>query len=209
MKVLRDGGRFGIISSMKSIEEHYRELAPKLTNWLVASGSPYNEACDLVQETFLKVWKMKDDLQDNDDAVSGLVFTIARNLRKNYVRDNKRLTFVADMRDADDGGSVDGYMTDGDDGESGQSCANVVRTSTVAPQSTMPSDVAYLRKRLTAAFKELPPILRDAYTLFQVGEMSIAEIARQTGVSENLVKVRIHRAKEKLREILSDLRVTF
>ena len=35
------------------------------------------------------------------------------------------------------------------------------------------------------------------------------EIARQTGVKESLVKVRIFRAKEKLREILSDLRVTF
>jgi DNA-directed RNA polymerase specialized sigma24 family protein len=39
--------------------------------------------------------------------------------------------------------------------------------------------------------------------------MSIRDIAAQTGVTENLVKVRIHRAKEKLKEILSDLRVTF
>ena len=38
---------------------------------------------------------------------------------------------------------------------------------------------------------------------------SIREIAAKTGVSENLVKVRIFRAKEKLREILADLRVTF
>ena len=43
--------------------------------------------------------------------------------------------------------------------------------------------------------------------MFQVGEMSIREIANQTGVSENLVKVRIFRAKEKLREILADLHV--
>ena len=39
--------------------------------------------------------------------------------------------------------------------------------------------------------------------------MSIREIAAQTGVTENLVKVRIHRAKEKLREILSQAGVTF
>ena len=79
-----------------TIEEHYNAIAPKLTNWLVATGSPYHEACDLVQNTFLKVWKMKDDLRDNDAAVSGLVFTIARNLRKNLARDNARLTFVTD-----------------------------------------------------------------------------------------------------------------
>ena len=45
--------------------------------------------------------------------------------------------------------------------------------------------------------------------MFQIGELSIREIAAKTGVTENLVKVRIFRAKEKLREILADLRVTF
>ena len=49
-----------------TIEEHCKALAPKLTNWLVATGSPYAEACDLVQNTFLKIWKMKADLRDDD-----------------------------------------------------------------------------------------------------------------------------------------------
>ena len=49
-----------------NIEEHYKTLAPKLTNWLVATGSSYAEACDLVQNTFLKLWKMRDDLRDDD-----------------------------------------------------------------------------------------------------------------------------------------------
>lgn len=164
-----------------NIEEHYKRLAPKLTNWLVSSGSSYHEACDLVQNTFLKVWQMRDDLQDDDEAVSGLVFTIARNLRKNLVRDNARLTFVDEIKD-EDAGSV--------------------------KPAQLPSDAEYLRHRLNDAFSRLPPILREAYTLFQIGELSIREIATQIGVSENLVKVRIFRAKEKLQQILADLRVT-
>lgn len=179
-----------------TIEDHYRVLSPKLTNWLVASGSSYAEACDLVQSTFLKLWKMRDDLRDSDSAVSGLAFTIARNLRKNLARDDKRLTFVADM-------SPEGQA----DGSEPQVPAGAA--SVDGRQMTMPSDVAYLRKRLKAAFAELPPILREAYTLFQIGELSIQEIARETGVSESLVKVRIFRAKEKLKTILADLRVTF
>ena len=162
-----------------NIEELYRRIAPKLTNWLVASGSGYHEACDIVQNVFLKIWKMRDDLRGDDSDVSGLAFTIARNLRKNLVRDDARLTFVDEIKDEDGG-------------------------STGPAQS--PSDAEYLRRRLSAAFAKLPPILRDAYTLFQVGELPIHEIARQTGVSENLVKVRIFRAKQKLQEILSDLR---
>ena len=164
-----------------NIETLYREIAPRLTNWLVSSGSSYHEACDLVQNTFLKIWKMRDDLRGNDSDVSGLAFTIARNLRKNLVRDNSRITFVEEIRDEDAG--------------------------TVGP-ATSASDAEYLRRRLTEAFSKLPPILREAYTLFQIGQMSIRDIANQTGVSENLVKVRIFRAKEKLREILSDLDVT-
>ena len=162
-----------------NIEEIYKTIAPKLTNWLVSTGSSYHEACDLVQSTFLKIWKMRDDLHGDNTNVSGLAFTIARNLRKNLARDDARLTFVDEIKDEDGG-------------------------STGPAQS--PSDAEYLRRRLSAAFAKLPPVLRDAYTLFQVGELPIHEIARQTGVSENLVKVRIFRAKQKLQEILSDLR---
>ena len=142
-----------------NIEKLYGEIAPRLTNWLVASGSSYHEACDLVQNTFLKIW----------------------NLRKNAVRDDARLSFVEEIKDEDAG--------------------------SVGPTAS-PSDSEYLRQRLAEAFSKLPPILREAYTLFQIGEMSVRDIANQTGISENLVKVRIFRAKEKLREILSDLRVT-
>ena len=168
-----------------NIEELYKSVAPRLTNWLVASGSSYHEACDLVQSTFLKMWKMRDDLRDNDSAVSGLAFTIARNLRKNSARDNSRLTFVDEIREEDAGTSNPGEL----------------------PSEAEARNLE-LRRRLKEAFSRLPPILREAYTLFQIGEMSIRDIANQTGVSENLVKVRIFRAKEKLREILSDLDVT-
>ena len=168
-----------------NIEKLYKDIAPRLTNWLVSTGSQYHEACDLVQNTFLKIWEMREDLRDDEDSVSGLAFTIARNLRKNLVRDNARLTFVEEIREEDAGSEGPAELP-----------------SEVAARS------AELRSRLKAAFAKLPPILCEAYTLFQIGEMSIREIANQTGVSENLVKVRIFRAKEKLQEILSDLRVT-
>lgn len=169
-----------------TIEEHYNAIAPKLMNWLAATGSPHAEASDLVQETFLRIWKMRDDLSDDPSAVSGLAFTTARNLRKNLWRDNARLTFVDEIRDGDGGAA--------------------------APPDELPSEAeerrAELRRQLAAAFAKLPPPLREAYTLFQVAGMSVREIAAQTGATENLVKVRIFRAKNKLREILSGMGVT-
>jgi RNA polymerase sigma-70 factor (ECF subfamily) len=163
-----------------TVEDYYRALAPKLTNWLVATGSSYHDACDLVQRTFLKLWEMRDDLRDDDSAVSGLVFTIAKNLRKNAWRDGARLTYVEEIHE-DAAGAIQ-------------------------PPEESPSDAAYIRSRIEQALAQLPPLLREAYTLFQIGELSIREIAHETGVSENLVKVRIFRAKQKLQPLLADLR---
>ena len=168
-------------SERMPINEHYMVLAPKLLNWLVATGSSYAQSCDLVQETFLKLWKMRDEILDDDAAVSGLVFTIARNLRKNETRDLRREVLTDEIPEDPDAAST--------------------------PPATSPSDTIYLRRRLIAAFAKLPPLLREAYTLFQIAEMSISEIARETNATESLVKVRIHRAKNKLREILSDLMI--
>ena len=167
-----------------SFESLYNEIAPRLTNYLVATGSQYAEACDLVQEVFVKLWKMKDDLRDSPSAVSGLAFTMAKNLRKNAIRDNGRVTYTDTIPEEAEPG-VDN-----------------TRKITV-------SDAAYLRKRLKMAFAELPPTLREAYTMFQIGELSVKEIAHELGIDEGLVKVRIFRAKEKLKPILADLRVTF
>lgn len=161
-----------------TISEHYTILAPKLLNWLVATGSSYAQACDIVQEAFLKLFRMRDDIIDDAPAVSGLVFTIARNLRKNEARDFRREVLTDEIPED---------------------------AAIASPPKTSPSDTDYLRKRLIDAFERLPPLLREAYTLFQIAEMPISEIARQTNASESLVKVRIHRAKNKLREILSDL----
>lgn len=165
-----------------TVEEHYKTLAPKLTNWLVATGSSYSDACDLVQQTFLKLWSMRDDLRDSNSDVSGLVFTIARNLRKNQWRDNSRLEFTDEIKEDARG---------------------------TTPETIAESDAEYLRAKIQEAFDKLPPVLREAYTLFQIAELSIHEIALQTGVSEALVKVRIFRAKEKLREYLTQIHVTF
>ena len=162
-----------------TIEDYYRTLAPKLTNWLVATGSPYHDACDLVQRTFLKLWEMRDDLRDDSSAVSGLVFTIAKNLRKNAWRDGARMTYVDEIHE-DAAGAVQ--------------------------PAASPSDAAYLRARIEKALEQIPPLLREAFTLFQIGELSIREIAHETGASESLVKVRIHRAKQKLQPLLADLR---
>lgn len=163
---------------MSRFESHYQTIAPKLTNFLVAGGASYALACDVVQETFLRLWKMRDDLEDDAHRVSGLAFVIAKNILVDRHRRDSRLVLQADITDAEAG-------------------------ETHSSPSMGRED--YLRQRLLAAFAQLPPLLREAYTLFQVMELPISEIARRTNVTEANVKVRIFRAKEKLRPLLADL----
>ena len=117
------------------IERLYAEIAPRLTNYLVANGVAYASACDIVQETFLRIWKMRETLIDEVDQISGLAYTIARNLRTDQFRKARREVLQDEIKD-EDAGSIE--------------------------PAASPGDGAYLRARLTAALAELPPLLREA-----------------------------------------------
>ena len=84
---------------MKSLEQLYTEIAPALTNYLVGSGSSYETACDIVQETFLRVWKRRGELMDDDLQVRGLVYAIARNYRIDLVRKASREVLQEEITD--------------------------------------------------------------------------------------------------------------
>ncbi len=164
---------------LTDIENYYKMLAPRLTGYLVAGGVPYDGACEIVQESFLKLWERRETIDDDPKCVSGLLYTIARNIRTDRYRHER---FII-------------YDTDAGKDTPGQ---------TVAPVDS--GDRVYLRQRLSKALSTLPPLLREAYLLFYVSELSVREIAHQTGVTESLVKVRLFRAKEKLRSELRDLK---
>ena len=127
-----------------TIEEHYNAIAPKLTSYLVGVGTDYHAACDIVQETFLRLWKKRDELMDDPAQVSGYVYTIARHLRADRLRRQSRETLQEEITDEDAGA--------------------------VMPSDTSATDAAYLRRRLNDALAQLPPLVREAFSLFQISE---------------------------------------
>jgi RNA polymerase sigma-70 factor (ECF subfamily) len=164
--------------SEDKIKEAYCELAGKVTNYLIARGMEYASACDITQESFIRLWKKRERMNECD-SISGFIFAVAKNLQIDYYRRNKFLTFQNNLKN-------ESY--------------NIIEL----PVSK--DDLSYLRNRLNQALSELPENLRDTYTLFQIAGLSIKEIAKITGASESNVKVRIYRAKEKLSILLQDLR---
>ena len=63
-----------------------------------------------------------------------------------------------------------------------------------------------LRNRLTGALATLPPKLRAVVVLRDVYDLPHEAIAAELGISESAAKVRLHRARRKLRETLYPLR---
>ena len=57
-------------------------------------------------------------------------------------------------------------------------------------------------RRVLAAMQELAPEERDVLSLVVSGDLSYREIARIVGTSEGNVKVRVHRARVKLRKMM-------
>jgi len=62
------------------------------------------------------------------------------------------------------------------------------------------ADASLLRDRLETALDDLPPKLRSVVVLRDVYDLPHEAIAAELGISESAAKVRLHRARRKLRE---------
>ncbi|MGI8794849.1 MAG: RNA polymerase sigma factor [Acidimicrobiales bacterium] len=68
------------------------------------------------------------------------------------------------------------------------------------------ADAEQLRNRLTEALEVLPPKLRAVVVLRDVYDLPHEAIAAELGITETAAKVRLHRARRRLREHLFPLR---
>ena len=157
----------------------YAQWAARLTNWLAANDTDYGTACDIVQECFLRLWEHRATFTAGQVPPAWL-FTTTGRLRTDAWRRTRRHIPHEDMDTltAEDGSPLTAPESEGD---------------------------ALLRRRLVKALAALPEEVRAAYTLYQVGGNSVRDVAAITGATENLVKVRIHRARQRLQKLLADV----
>ena len=65
------------------------------------------------------------------------------------------------------------------------------------------ADVGYLRSQLIEALRSLPPKLRAVVLLRDIYDLPHEAIAEELGITVSAAKVRLHRARKRLRERLS------
>jgi len=145
------------------------------------------DAEEVAQETLMKAFENLAQLREPEHLKSW-VFRIA----KNACLSKRRKSVFAPVREL----SLE-ELRPQRDGESGE--------LDIADWSALPESAAQnaeLRAALDQAVQALPDLYRAIFLLRDVEEMSTAEAAHILGVSEDVVKTRLHRARLMLRGAL-------
>ena len=167
------------------IFETYHGRVRALAAKLLGAG----DADDVAQEVFIKVGRALDSLAD-PTKLAGWIYTITLNT----VRDAVRRRAVRLDRPCSSAGSATPV------GPEEPAIARVPDTQARSPEETV------IRNEMVACYldyvRQLPPSYFEVYVLSEFDELSNEEIARRLHVSLGAVKIRLHRARQRLYEEL-------
>lgn len=164
--------RTGRREAFTPIVEHYQQA---LFGYLGRMGLSQEHAEDLAQETFLKAWQNLARYDPDRAAFSTWLFTIAHRLALNFLQaaHHKEQTQEAD---------------------------NPIFATTNTPQTRTEQQATH--HRLQKALRRLPLQERSALALAHLQGIDLKTLARMEGCSEAALKVRLHRARQKLHQWL-------
>lgn len=133
-------------------------------------------ALDICQETWVRVWKALPRLQPRGSFPRWLE-TIAQNAAIDYLRKRRVQTEMAKRFGME----------------------NPARTSGIQNRRERAEHAAEITRKLLNA---LPPHFRTVVVLFELQGRSITEVASLLGENEGTVRVWLHRARAKMRQLL-------
>jgi len=157
--------------------EAFQELVDRyksrLVNVIYRMLGDQNEAEDLVQETFLRVWTHRQDY-DFSYCLSTWIYTIALNLAKNELRKRRKFKFFSLLDMSEKGIEI--------------------------PDPKLgPSALGHM---LEGAIAKLPATYKEAFLLRDVEQLPYEEVAQILGVPLGTVKSRVNRARAVLKDEL-------
>jgi RNA polymerase sigma-70 factor (ECF subfamily) len=179
-----------IDSLREGSEQAYEELLVRFQQPVYALAlrllDDQGEACDVVQEVFLKVFRNVANFRGQSTLktwIYRITVNEAHNSRRWFFR-HRRAEVELDKSP--------------DDSRSWK--------ETIPDRSRSPFDVAFDREQhvmIEAALERINPIFREAVVLRDISDLAYEEIAEILGISLGTVKSRILRGREALREELA------
>ena len=156
-------------------EDAYRSAGTAVLGYALRRAPSREDALDVVAETFATAWRRRDLLPVEPDEVRPWLFGIARRCLANTVRSTHRA------------------------GRLGQRLAEEFVPGTVPDPSAGPEDGG----RAQQALDDLSPDDRELVTLIAWEGLTPTEAAGALGLSPGTARVRLHRARTRLRAALS------
>ena len=152
-------------------------ISPQLHRFFVAQLISRSEADDLLQETWLRIHKVRHTYRAGEPVLPWF-YAIAR-----YVRiDHYRKALRTNARE--------------------QPLEEIYSVAAINPQES-----AHSRDNLAALLAPLSESQREILEMLKVAGMSLEEVARATSSSVGSVKQKVHRAYKKIREKLGSVKL--
>ena len=170
-------------------EDIFKELINRYTqplyNFIVRTANK-NDAPDIIQETFIKVWKKIKHFDVKKASFKTWIFTIAKNTTTDFLRKRKFLLF----RDLNK-----------NNGENDNSFEENILDENILPDEALQK--LQDKEFLNDVLKKLSLEENEVLTLYYQEEMTFDEIGKILGKSLNTVKSQHRRALIKLKKILN------
>ncbi|MDR8391559.1 sigma-70 family RNA polymerase sigma factor [Aliifodinibius sp. S!AR15-10] len=160
-----------------------KRYTDRLHNFLYRYTHDHQDCEDLVQETFLRVYRSRHSYE-RIAKFSTWMYTIALNLAKSLYKKKKRMTTVTIHKDPDD--PEDRKIDLEDDG--------ILQDDSLHEKMCM--------SQLEKALMELNENFREVVVLRDIQQLSYEEISEMTDNPMGTVKSRINRGRAQLQELL-------
>lgn len=156
-------------------EQIVRQYSEKLYWYIRRMVNNHEDANDILQNTFIKVWTKSDQFR-NESKISTWLYKIAINETLDYLRREKR---------AADGMSLEDAI----------SLANSLQADSLF-------DGDEVQARFQAAIATLPPVQKNIFTMKYFDEMKYSDMSKILGTSEGALKASFHLAVKKISAFL-------
>lgn len=174
----------GDASAFDALVGRYKD---QLTNFAFRFLGDFDEADDVVQETFIRVYR-KGETYRPVARFSTWIYTIASNLAKTHLRRMKRGSLFSLSRGREGGDERDYEIPD--DGNSADR------------QAERSLEAAIIQKALDS----IPAKYREAVVLSDIQDLTYEEICEITNLNIGTVKSRLNRGRGMLKRLLHSLR---
>jgi RNA polymerase sigma-70 factor (ECF subfamily) len=159
------------------LKEWLEEYAPRVYRFARRlTGDPHT-AADIAQETLLRAWRRRGELR-NESAARTWLFAIAANLWRDHLRRGQSAVARA------------GPITDKDR----------IQTRTPDQQAAASEEIT----QILLAMEALPSRQQQVLYLNACEDLSLTQIARVVGISQESAKANLFLARKKMREMFPD-----